>query len=183
MHSIIDELLLLAGVRRQPVTAAPLDMPNIVQEALSRIADLARPRQAQINAPAGFPQAVGHAPWVVEIWVNYLSNAIKYGGSPPVIQLGGEPAPTGGGMRFWVRDNGPGLTPGQVARLFQTFSRVGATSVEGHGLGLSIVRRIAEKLGGSAGVASELGQGSCFWFELPAGQPPGSPVTTGKLES
>jgi two-component system sensor histidine kinase/response regulator len=75
----------------------------------------------------------------------------------------------GGGMvRFWVRDNGPGLTPEAQSRLFTPFTRLDPVRAQGHGLGLSIVRRIAEKLGGQVGVESQLGQGSTFFFTLPA---------------
>ena len=70
-------------------------------------------------------------------------------------------------VRFWVRDNGPGITPEDQARLFVPFTRLGQARVGGHGLGLSIVRRIVEKLGGQVGVESQVGQGSVFSFTLP----------------
>jgi signal transduction histidine kinase len=111
---------------------------------------------------------LGHGPWIAEVWSNYLSNAVKYGGQPPRIQLGADLVAERARVRFWVQDNGPGLTPEQQAALFQPFARVTETRVKGHGLGLSIVRRIAEKLGGNAGVESQPGAGSRFWFELPA---------------
>jgi signal transduction histidine kinase len=75
-------------------------------------------------------------------------------------------------VRFWVRDNGPGLTEAQQARLFVPFERLGHMRIEGHGLGLSIVQRIVEKLGGQVGVESELGQGSVFSFMLPVPEDP-----------
>jgi signal transduction histidine kinase len=70
---------------------------------------------------------------------------------------------------FWVQDNGPGLAPEAQANLFAEFTRLNEVQAEGHGLGLSIVRRIAEKLGGQVGVKSEgvPGQGSLFYFTLP----------------
>jgi signal transduction histidine kinase len=120
---------------------------------------------------------------VEEVWVNYLSNAIKYGGQPPRVELGSslqDPPLAGGGptaqsapsetgwVRFWVRDNGLGLTPDEQGRLFTLFTRLEQTRVKGHGLGLSIVRRIVDKLGGEVGVESEIGEGSTFWFTLPA---------------
>lgn len=73
-------------------------------------------------------------------------------------------------VRFWVRDNGPGLTPDQQAQLFTPFERLHQARAEGHGLGLSIVKRIVEKLGGEVGVESDgvPGQGSTFYFTLPA---------------
>jgi two-component system sensor histidine kinase/response regulator len=121
---------------------------------------------------------VGHGPWIEEVWANYISNALKYGGSPPRIELGADPpppSPPSGGtegearmVRFWVRDNGPGLTPEEQARLFTPFTRLEQVRAKGHGLGLSIVRRIVEKLGGQVGVESEVGQSSTFSFTLPA---------------
>jgi signal transduction histidine kinase len=112
---------------------------------------------------------LGYAPWIEEVWVNYLSNAIKYGGRPPRVELGAETQP-GGLVRFWVRDNGPGIAPEAQVRLFVPFTRLDQVRAKGHGLGLSIVRRIVEKLGGQVGVISTPGQGSVFSFTLPTQQ-------------
>jgi hypothetical protein len=73
-------------------------------------------------------------------------------------------------IAFWVRDNGPGISPEDQARLFAQFERLDQTRVEGHGLGLSIVRRIVEKLHGEVGVTSTIGEGSAFWFTLPSAE-------------
>ena len=116
------------------------------------------------STQGAWPVALGHAPWVEEVWVNYLTNAAKYGG--PTVTLGAETT-ADGQARFWVHDDGPGLSPEAQAQLFVPFSRVGALSVDGHGLGLSIVRRIAERLGGTCGVESAPGRGTRFWFALP----------------
>jgi signal transduction histidine kinase len=69
-----------------------------------------------------------------------------------------------------VRDNGPGLSPAEQARLFTPFERLHQAEVKGHGLGLSIVQRIVQRLGGKAGVESAgiPGEGSTFFFTLPA---------------
>jgi PAS domain S-box-containing protein len=167
MTNIIDELLILASVRQvDEVQAGPLDMAAIVGEAQKRLANSIVESRAEIVAPAGWPAAVGHGPWVEEIWTNYLSNAIKYGGQPPRVMLGAG-AQENGAVRFWVRDNGPGLKPEEQKRLFIPFTRLNQARVEGQGLGLSIVRRIADKLGGQVGVESAPGQGSTFWFTLP----------------
>ncbi len=165
MSNIVDELLLLASVRSAEVEMEPLDMAAIVAEAQQRLTYLIAERQAQIILPEHWPVALGYGPWVEEVWVNYLSNAIKYGGQPPRIELGATVQPDGM-VRFWVRDNGPGLTPEEQARLFTPFTRLDQLRVTGHGLGLSIVRRIVEKLGGEVGVTSEVGQGSTFSFTL-----------------
>jgi hypothetical protein len=70
-----------------------------------------------------------------------------------------------------VQDNGPGIPPQAQARLFTPFTRLEASRVEGHGLGLSIVKRMVEKLGGQVGIESTVGEGACFFFTLPAFAP------------
>ncbi|MEE8392371.1 MAG: GAF domain-containing sensor histidine kinase, partial [Anaerolineae bacterium] len=170
MSRIIDGLLLLAGVRKKDVETESLDMAGIVAEAVQRSANLIEESQAEIILPETWPVALGYAPWVEEVWVNYLSNAIKYGGQPPRVELGamvqseGVASPT---VRFWVRDNGPGLTQEAQARLFIPFTQLEQIKAEGYGLGLSIVRRIVEKLGGQVWVDSQVGQGTVFAFSLP----------------
>ena len=167
MGSIIDELLLLAEVRKmEEVTIEPLDMASIVVEAQRRVAYLIEEHQAEIISADTWPVALGYGPWVVEVWVNYLSNAIKYGGWPPRVELGAT-GQADGMVRFWVRDNGSGLTPEEQARLFTPFTQLAQVRAKGHGLGLSIVRRIVEKSGGQVGVESEVGRGSVFTFTLP----------------
>jgi signal transduction histidine kinase len=169
MSNIIDELLLLASVRKLEVQTVPLDMESIVTEAQQRLADMIEQAQAEIVAEQidRWPRVLGYAAWVEEIWVNYLSNAVKYGGLPPRMELGAETQPDGM-VRFWVRDNGPGLAPVDQVSLFTPFTRLDQARTKGHGLGLSIVRRIVEKLGGQVGVESQSGHGSTFFFTLPA---------------
>jgi signal transduction histidine kinase len=169
MDSIIDELLLLASVRNIDAQISPVDMGSVVAEAGRRLTSLIEERQARIvwRAESEWPVALGYAPWIEEVWVNYLSNAIKYGGCPPRVELGAE-MQTDGMVRFWVRDNGPGLAPEDQARLFTPFTRLDQVHVKGYGLGLSIVRRIIEKLGGQVGIESQVGHGSVFSFTLPS---------------
>jgi signal transduction histidine kinase len=169
MRNIIDELLLLASVRKvEEVETGPLDMVRIADEAQGRLADPIAEQQAEIIAPDSWPVALGYGPWVEEVWVNYLSNALKYGGQPPRVELGAMQQDDGA-VRFWVRDNGPGLALEEQAQLFTPFTRLHQARAKGHGLGLSIVQRIVEKLGGQVGVESTPGQGSTFFFTLPAG--------------
>ncbi len=177
MSNIVKELFLLAGVRKMDVPVGPLDMGSIVAEAQLRLIDMIEERGAEIIVPSTWPAALGYAPWIEEVWVNYISNAIKYGGQPPYIVLGATclPAPHTEGekagqgyVRFWVHDNGPGIALEDQAKLFTPFTRLDQVRAKGHGLGLSIVLRIVEKLGGQAGVESSPGSGSRFSFTLPA---------------
>ncbi len=171
MANIINELLLLASVRKMDeVPIFCLDMQKIVAAALERVGDLVKTSQARVIVPEIWPVAYGYAPWIEEVWVNYISNAIKYGGIPPRVELGGAMA-TSDTARFWVRDNGRGLTEEEQAHLFTAFTRLHQTSVEGHGLGLSIVQRIVTRLSGEVGVESAIGRGSEFYFTLPSTPP------------
>jgi two-component system, sensor histidine kinase and response regulator len=171
MDSIIKELLLLAEVRKTGIELQPLHMGSIVQEARCRLANVIDSTHAEF-LPAvisEWPVARGYAPWVEEVWANYLSNAMKYGGQPPRLELGAI-ALQDGMVRFWVRDNGRGIPPEQCARLFTPFTRLDPDRAAGHGLGLSTVRRIVEKLGGQVAVESVAGEGSVFSFTLPAAE-------------
>jgi PAS domain S-box-containing protein len=167
--SIIDALMLLARVRAsREVEIDTVDMRAVLAETRSRIDFLLRETSGSLEMPEEWPVTRGYAPWIEEIWVNYISNGLKYGGSPPSVSLGYTPCDDGS-VRFWVRDNGQGMPPEAQERLFKPFSRLDETSsIEGHGLGLSIVHRIAERLGGSVGVESKQGEGSTFYFTLPA---------------
>ena len=165
MNSIIDELLLLASVRKEDVLLNVLEPLDLIKEAQNRMGGGSGASTPELFIQAGpWPRVLGKAQWVEEVWANYLSNALKYGGRPPRIELRWQVQ--GDFIRFEVCDNGEGLSQSEQSQLFQPFERLNQVRAQGHGLGLSVVRRIVEKLGGSVGVESEKGKGSCFWFTL-----------------
>ena len=174
MNNIIQELLLLAAVRQADVKTGPIQMAGVVSAARQRLWGVIAEANAELIIPdvSSWPPVVGYAPWIEEAWINYISNAIKYGGRPARVELGTEAdykiLPNGRGMaRFWVRDNGQGIAPEDQSQLFNQFTRLDQVRAEGHGLGLSIVARVVEKLGGEVGLESQPGQGSTFFFTLP----------------
>ncbi len=165
---IIDALLLLAGVSQtQVLQIGAVDMAPLLKDVQRRLRPMIDETDAIIDIPAEWPVAQGYGPWLEEVWANYLSNALKYGGRPPVIQLGGEPVDEQM-VRFWVKDNGLGLSPDQQEKIFTPFTRLHNADIEGHGLGLSVVERIVRRLGGEVGIDSAVGEGSIFSFTLPA---------------
>lgn len=181
MNRIVTELFTLASVRQQAITPTLLDMGMVVAEVEIRIAHMFSEYQVELNKPLTWHAALGYKPWIEEVWINYISNALKYGGNPPLVQLGSDLLPSESSdsqdvdvsacvpqIRFWVRDNGEGLSPETQSRLFTKFTRFDQSRATGHGLGLSIVKRIVEKLGGQVGVESTPGQGSLFFFTLPS---------------
>ena len=168
MNKIIEGLLLLAQVRNQEkIEMIELDMTKIVESAISRLSSITEKHKASIIKPDSWPMVLGDPVWVEEVWVNYISNAIKYGGKIPIIELSA--IPNNNYIEFMIKDNGKGLSEDDQSSLFIEFSRLQRHKKEitGHGLGLSIVQRIVNKLGGQVGVESEVGKGSTFYFTLP----------------
>lgn len=167
----IDSMLLLTGADRgMQVTVEPLNMHRIVESVKRSLDDLIQESQARVNLPTDWHTAQGYAPWIEAIWMNYISNAIKYGGNPPVIRLGSEQLDDGR-VHFFVEDNGVGIAEPHRQSVFQPYTRLstatGGREIEGSGLGLSVVLRVVERLGGEVTVDSEPGQGSRFGFILP----------------
>ena len=168
MDKIIKNLLLFAEVDKADVPLEPVDMDWIVAGVQNRLSYMIKEYRAQVDFPKVWPGALGYAPWIEEVWANYLSNALEHGGQPPHVELGASPQPDGM-VRFWTRDNGPGIPSKARANLFAPYNQKARGNAAGHGFGLSIVSRIMEKLGGQVGVESEVGKGSLFFFTLPAG--------------
>jgi signal transduction histidine kinase len=168
MNNVITELLFLASMRSEEIQVNELDTSRIVAEVMKRLRYQIRETKAEIHLPDSWPVAMGYAPWIEEVWLNYMSNGLKYGGDengPPILHLGA--TQEGNGMiRFWLADNGPGISEMDQKRLFKPHTRLTSKKIRGEGLGLSICWRIVNKCGGEVGVDSKEGAGSCFWFTL-----------------
>lgn len=168
MTGIIEALLVLSKISdMKELPIIKLDSEKILDSAIYRLSDLIDLSKAKIIKPEKWNEALGNPEWVEEIWVNYISNAIKYGGISPIVTLSSEL--NGNMVRMCVSDNGNGISIEGQALLFNEFTRLDdhKDSIIGHGLGLSIVKRIANKLGGEVGVDSQVGKGSTFYFTLP----------------
>lgn len=166
LSQLVRDLLLFAETKEHQIMLTACNMTEIIASSKERIKAMIEGYEAQINQPTEWPSVVGYPGWIEEVWINYLSNAIKYGGTPPVIELGYSYQPDGQ-VRFWVHDNGLGLSYEEQSQLFVEFTRLTPHKGTGHGLGLSIVKRIVCRLHGTVGVESEIGGGSTFYFTLP----------------
>jgi signal transduction histidine kinase len=180
MNRIVNSMLLLAEVSKADVPVGFVQMARVVENVQERFSYIIRQQSARIILPEAWPDSIGYEPWVEEVWANYLSNAIKYGGRPPHVELGAS-TQSDGKLRFWTRDNGIGIPPESRKRLFTPFSQLHQNRNSGYGLGLSIVSHIVEKMGGQVGVESELGKGSLFFFTLPAA--PSNPALQPSLQN
>lgn len=168
MNQITDELLTMAKVNTQDLDLEIVDMERIVLETQKQLKPIIEQKNGVIRTATDIPDAMGYAPWVEQVWANYLTNALKYGGSPPMITIGA--TPQGDMIRYWVKDNGDGMDAEFQKDAFTAFKRSKThRHIQGIGVGLSIVKRIIEKLGGQVAVESAniKGQGSTFSFTLP----------------
>ncbi|MDD3108034.1 MAG: ATP-binding protein [Alistipes sp.] len=110
------------------------------------------------------PQLLQDEAQQMQVLYNLLNNAIKYTQQGSITM--GYRVLSPHRVRIYVKDTGIGIAPENAEKIFNRFEKLGS-SVEGYGLGLSIVKSITEAAGGTCGVESEVGKGSCFWVELP----------------
>jgi len=130
-------------------------------------------RQAKIIVERSLPQLMGHQLTLVQVVSNLLLNAVKFvsPGVKPKVRIGAETRVKW--VRLWVEDNGIGIAPEHHDRIFNVFERLhGIETYPGTGIGLAIVRKGIQRLGGQVGLESAPGQGSKFWIELAKGGEP-----------
>ena len=159
---IMDQLVLLAKARKLERELVPLDTAAIVGQAQHRLADLIEQHDAEIITPDSWPRAQGHPPWVEEVWVSSLQHAIRHSErKPPILRLDGEVLP-GGMIQFRVTVNGYDASLDEDQVLFEPLP----LHRKGHGLGLSVARRIVDSLGGEFKVESKAAD-TLYSFTLP----------------
>lgn len=167
MRNMIDQLLHLASETQATENRQRLDIQFIVDTALFRFKYQIETHHITINIDPDLPPAIGHAPWVEQIFANLIGNAVKYRQTDhPVIHIRGKQEASV--SRYEIEDNGIGISLENQKGIFELFGRVQNLNVEGSGIGLAIVQRMVKKLDGEIGVISTLGKGSTFWFTLPA---------------
>jgi PAS domain S-box-containing protein len=172
MNGLISDLLNYSRLTRTQVNLQPTALEEAVQEALSQLTAQIQERQAQIRVAPALPQVIAHRSTLVQTIANLIGNAIKFTAPDiqPQIDLFATPARQDhqDWIRLWIVDNGIGIAPEHQERIFRVFERLhGAESYPGTGIGLAIVRKGLERMGGHVGVESQPGQGSRFWIALP----------------
>jgi light-regulated signal transduction histidine kinase (bacteriophytochrome) len=144
-------------------------MAGLAREITDELLVAERHRRTSVEI-APLAPAVGDPAMIQQIWINLLSNALKFTSNTAnvFISVGSK---TGEGQNtYWIKDNGVGFDPKYAHRLFQVFQRLHSSSeFEGTGVGLAIVQRIVQKHGGRVWAESLPGEGATFYFTLPAG--------------
>ena len=164
MDRLIQDVLTYSRVTRTELALAPVDLQALVHGIIECYPDFQPPR-AEIELVAPLPRVLGNEAALTQCFSNLIGNAVKFvaPGVVPRIRIWAEPH--GPRLRVFVRDNGIGIEPSAHEKIFAIFYQLDR-DYDGTGIGLSIVRKAVERMGGHAGVASELGQGSTFYLEL-----------------
>jgi two-component system phosphate regulon sensor histidine kinase PhoR len=171
MSRLTDDLLTLARVEsgEDRLQEVPVSSRELLRDAQASFSELSRNRGISIEiADTPDLEVVADKDAIHQVFANLIDNALKYASGNKKIEIGA--VERGSEIEFYVRDFGPGIPSEHLPRLFERFYRVDkARSREagGTGLGLAIVKHIVLNHGGRAGVNSELGHGSVFWFRLP----------------
>jgi PAS domain S-box-containing protein len=167
MDRLVRELLVYSRIARSDVQLQPVSLDRLVRDIVSHYPEMQQPR-ADITMRGELHSVIAHEPSLTQALSNLLNNAVKFvaPGVKPEVEIHSERE--GNRIRLWVHDNGIGIKPEYRARLFGLFERIhNGKQYEGTGIGLAIVRKSVERMGGKVGMESN-GTGSKFWIELPS---------------
>jgi signal transduction histidine kinase len=167
MDGLILDLLAYSRLTRADLRLGPVPLSAALESARSQLESDIAAKNATIMTGPALPVLQADRVTLVQILSNLLSNAIKFvaPGVDPTVEVRAEEMD--GVVRVWVEDNGIGIDVRHAERVFKMFERLhGMEAYSGTGVGLAIVRKAVERMGGRVGVQSETGSGSRFWFEL-----------------
>lgn len=172
MDRLVIDSLSYSKALQQELPLTPVDVRDLLESIISSYPDLQAPK-ARITLESPLPQVMGNEAGLTQCFSNLLGNAVKFvePGRVPEVRVRAERRD--GMVLLWFEDNGIGIPPQAQVRLFQMFQRV-SKAYEGTGIGLALVRKVAERMGGRVGVESEPGRGSRFWLQLRAAPAPAS---------
>lgn len=169
--NIIDALLRLSRAGRVEYKRQEVDVRSIVDRVVDAMQVTVRQKNAQVIVN-DLPEADSDPTAVEQIFANLLGNAVNYldHNRPGMIEVGAVAMPDGDGrtVRYYVRDNGLGIPAAYLSKMFVAFQRLHGTVAPGEGVGLALVRRITERLGGTISVDSTENVGTTFYVTLPA---------------
>jgi signal transduction histidine kinase len=172
MDLLIQDALSYTQVLRHETQLELVDLDRVVRNLVQTFPGW-QPPQAEVKVTGELPQAVGHEGLLAQCVSNLVANAVKFvpPGVSPQVRIWAESLDTH--VRLWIEDNGIGIAEKDHTRIFRMFERLNrAEQYEGTGIGLAVVRKAVERMGGRVDFKSELGGGSQFWIELKKAPPP-----------
>lgn len=167
---LVQDVLAYSRVSRANFQLVRVDLESFIPQLIAPYAHF-QPPKTTVRLQKRLLPVMAHEGLLGQCVSNLLDNAVKFisPGTVPHITIRTERAPDKSMVRLWVQDNGIGIEPQDLGRIFNIFERIHSTEqYSGTGIGLAIVRKAVERMGGAAGVVSEFGKGSRFWLELKA---------------
>jgi signal transduction histidine kinase len=168
LETLIQNLLMYSQLSREEMPIQPLSLATVVQDVLTQLEPAIAAQQAVVTITNALPAVQANYSTLVQVMMNLVSNAIKFVPPDvhPQVQIRAEERDRK--VRLWVEDNGIGVPSEYRERIFQVFDRLhGADTYPGTGIGLAIVRKGVERMGGRVGLEARQNQGTRFWIELP----------------
>jgi len=166
MDSLLMDLLSFSRVSQQRMDLTPVSLQSVIEATLAELGQEIQSRNGMIQTVPPLPGVLAHEQTLAHVLINLITNALKFmpPGVAPQVRIRAEEH--NGRVRVWVEDNGLGIAPEHQEQIFRIFRRLHAEQYPGTGIGLAIVHRGIERMGGKVGVESKPGEGSRFWFEL-----------------
>ncbi len=169
LRGLVNDLLDIAKIESgtMDINFEDIQLKDVISQSADSVRPTAADRQIIIECADTDTIAYADGNRLVQVLVNFLSNAVKYSPDGGTVRVHSQSTPEWDEVR--VDDNGPGIAPEYLELIFHRFGQAkGENQKEGTGLGLAIAKTIIEQHGGTLGVDSKVGEGSSFWFRLPA---------------
>ncbi|MEY2429729.1 MAG: hypothetical protein QOJ40_2614, partial [Verrucomicrobiota bacterium] len=181
MDTLLSDLLTFSAIAQQRFELGSVNLETAVELAVSRLGKEINETKARVETAGPWPKVLAHDATLVRVMFDLLSNSLKFmaPGVKPHIRIWTEDVrltettkttsdnvPAFPSVKVFIQDNGIGIAPEHQDQIFRLFLRLHGETYGGTGMGLAIVQKGIERMGGRMGVDSTSGQGSRFWFEL-----------------
>jgi signal transduction histidine kinase len=166
MDALLRDLLAFSRISQQQVELEPVNLQSVIESVLVRLQNEIQEKNARVESPGPWPMVLAHAPTLAQVLFNLISNALKFVAREVTPRVRLRTEERAGFVRLWVVDNGIGIAADHQDQVFRPFIRLQGEKFPGTGIGLAIVQKGVERMGGRVGVESMSGMGSRFWLEL-----------------
>jgi signal transduction histidine kinase len=169
LDALIEDVLTYSRLLRSDLVLQPVSLEELVRRVIATYPQL-QANGAEVSIDGTLPTVIANEASLTQIVSNLLTNAVKFVAPGTKARVSVHADGIEGDIRLWIDDHGIGIDPRDHERIWTIFTRIGGTKdYEGTGIGLAIVRKAAERMNGTVGVESQLGQGSRFWLRLRSG--------------